>query len=268
VKLSVLPLVFAFGCVLPATSETITVEGLSVAIWRPASASPAPLVLFSHGFHGCHTQSLALTEGLAAAGYLVAAPNHADAACGGDGAALQTPFAQPELWTDQTYADRADDLARLLLGLSSAGLPIDFARVALVGHSLGGYTVLGTAGAWPHWRLPGLSAVLALSPYCQPFTFHAGALAGMGVPIMYQGGTRDLGITPSVKRAGGCYDQTASPAYFVEFRGAGHFAWTNAQTEHDAIILRYALAFLDKYVRGLRTRPDLRVLGVSDLRVK
>jgi hypothetical protein len=71
-----------------------------------------------------------------------------------------------------------------------------------------------------------------------------------------------------VKRAGGCYDQTASPAYFVEFRGAGHFAWTNAQTEHDAIILRYALAFLDKYVRGLRTRPDLRVLGVSDLRVK
>jgi len=52
----------------------------------------------------------------------------------------------------------------------------------------------------------------------------------LGSPVMYQGGTKDLGITPSLKKSGGCYPKTPAPAYFVEFRGAGHFAWTDLTT--------------------------------------
>jgi predicted dienelactone hydrolase len=40
---------------------------------------PAPLIAFSHGDLGCGLQSIAFTEELARHGYVVAAPDHADA---------------------------------------------------------------------------------------------------------------------------------------------------------------------------------------------
>jgi len=39
-----------------------------------------PLVLFSHGLGGCALQTIFFTEELARHGYVVAAPDHADAA--------------------------------------------------------------------------------------------------------------------------------------------------------------------------------------------
>src|SRR6185369_3363802 len=97
-----------------------------------------------------------------------------------------------------------------------------------------------------------IKAVLALSPYCEPYVMN-GNLAAIKVPVMYQGGTRDIGITPSIKRPGGCFGKTSSPAIFIEFDAAGHFAWTDLQaTAHDEITA-YSVAFLDKYVRGVAT---------------
>ena len=63
----------------------INISGRDVAIWRPAGSAPAsgfPVVLFSHGFGGCNTQSVFLMEALARSGYFVLAPNHKDAHCG------------------------------------------------------------------------------------------------------------------------------------------------------------------------------------------
>ena len=86
---------------------------------------------------------------------------------------------------------------------------------------------------------------------------------------MYQGGTRDVAITPAVKRAGGCYAKTASPSIFVEFSGAGHFAWTHLLTAQHELIVHYSLAFLDRYARGVAgVDPTVRRPGVSDLRGK
>jgi predicted dienelactone hydrolase len=56
----------------------IKVAGRDVAVWRPLGTAPAighPLILFSHGFGGCNTQSEFLMHALAKAGYLVLAPN-------------------------------------------------------------------------------------------------------------------------------------------------------------------------------------------------
>ena len=47
--------------------------------------------------------------------------------------------------------------------------PYDWNHLALVGHSLGGYTVLGVGGGWPRWKDPRVKAILALSPYAVPF---------------------------------------------------------------------------------------------------
>jgi predicted dienelactone hydrolase len=140
--------------------------------------------------------------------------------------------------------------------------------VALAGHSLGGYTVVGVAGAWPEWKLAAVKAVLALSPYSQPSLAH-GTIDGVSVPVMYQGGTRDYGITPSVDKTDGAYERSADPKYLVVLDGAGHFAWTNFGRERfRQPIVRYALAFLDRYVRGDASASGLTetVPGVATLR--
>lgn len=257
-------------------SETATIAGLRVSIWRPSSGARvdrAPLVVFSHGLHGSSTQSAFLMNALAQAGYFVVAPNHKDAA-GSGGRGLTEPaearLGRPDTWTDRTYRDRADDVRALVGALKSApwSSSIDSSRVALVGHSLGGYTALGLAGAWPSWTLPEVKAVVALSPYVAPFVSHD-TLGHVQVPVMYQGGTRDLGITPSVRRRGGAYDLTPAPVYFVEFQRAGHLAWTDLVPDAQASITYYTVAFLDRYVRGAASGDLLaRRADVSELRAK
>ena len=60
-----------------------------------------------------------------------------------------------------------------------------------MGHSLGGYVVLAKAGGLPSWRSEGISAVLALSPYCNTLSPKS-SLQKISVPIMYLGGKRDI----------------------------------------------------------------------------
>jgi alpha-beta hydrolase superfamily lysophospholipase len=244
-----------------ASEQEIALGGMKVSVWSFASASAErqPVVLFSHGFHGCATQSRFLIEAFAKAGYIVFAPNHRDASCGGGSASWLdrpvAPFRAPDTWTDAAYRDRADDLRRLRDAIASDErfrARVDLTRLALVGHSLGGYTVLGMAGAWPGWKLDGVKAVLALSPYSQPFIVHH-TLGGLSAPVMYQGGTRDFGTTPAIEKTSGAYEASPAPKYLVEFDGAGHFAWTNLGIADRQSIVGYSVAFLDQYVKGVST---------------
>ncbi|HUH85050.1 MAG TPA: alpha/beta fold hydrolase [Stellaceae bacterium] len=250
--------------------ETVSLAGLKVTVWEPAGSSSGekrPVIIFSHGFHGCGTQSSFLMTALAADGYVVFAPNHADATCHGGAARWRDPaevsFGRPDRWTPSTYHRRFDDIRHLVAALKqdprwAPGL--DLARIGLVGHSLGGYTVLALAGAWPGQKLDGVKAVLALSPYAQAFLAHD-TLGGLGVPVMYQGGSRDLGITPAVKRPGGAYDRSPAPKYFVEFTGAGHLAWTDLRRDLQPAITASSIAFLDHYVKSASANPLLTHAG-------
>jgi predicted dienelactone hydrolase len=244
----------------------IAIAGRRVAMWKPAGPAPPggyPVILFSHGFAGCGTQSVFLTEGLAQAGYFVLAPNHRDAGCGpGQTGQLfaklsnmrsEQPFHWPASWTEATYRDRGADLEAILDTILKdnlfQGVPIDSNRFGLAGHSLGGYTVLALAGAWPSWKDRRIKAVLAVSPYCAPFIIK-GDLGHLDVPVMYQGGTLDIGVTPYVRRPGGAYDLTSPPKYFLDLAGAGHFAWTNLNKSYQPIINDYAIAFFDRYLKA------------------
>lgn len=258
------------------TGEKSTIAGLQIMTWTPTKATaPYPMVIFSHGYHGCDGQSAFIMQALADAGYLVIAPNHKDAV-GQNGALMQKPeesFAKAGNWSDSTYKYRRDDIVHLLDALHKDpkwNSQIDWSKLALCGHSLGGYTVLGLGGAWPSWKIPGVKAILALSPYCTPFIDH-GNLGGMGAPVMYQGGTKDFGITPFVKRPGGAFSKSASPAYFVEFSNLSHFGWTsfNKNKSQQEAINFYAVSFLDKYVKGsFQATPSTKLEGVAALEVK
>ena len=243
-----------------ATSEVVTLAGTTVAVWAPdgRAKEKLPVILFSHGVFSCATQSRFLTMAFADAGYLVFAPNHRDSMC--DRSRMQIPANALGTWDETTFRDRADDMRNLIAAIRTEprfAARADFTQLGLVGHSLGGYTVLGLAGAWPSWKLPGVKAVLALSPYGEPYLAR-GALKRLAAPVMYQGGTRDVPLTPPLRRPGGAYDQSPTTKYYFEFEGAGHLAWQdNGDPSTRDPILAVSLAFLEHYVKGLPPAPEL-----------
>jgi predicted dienelactone hydrolase len=279
--------------------RVMRIGGRMTAVWYPTTAKPStyhyspsfsgmlaqespattacggavPLVVFSHGDLGCALQSVSFTEELARSGYVVAAPDHADAALchiaapARGGGPVQQPvqpkILNPEAWDDRSRTDRRDDVEAVLNELLSDDRfrrVIDAEKIGLAGHSLGGYVVVGIAGGWPSWRDPRIRAVLALSPYVMPFQVKK-TLGDVHVPLMYQGGTLDVGITPFLMGPRGAYAAANAPAYFVELRQAGHLAWANCGDEHTTeacldrvtnarLIAQYGIAFFNRHLKG------------------
>jgi hypothetical protein len=107
--------------------------------------------------------------------------------------------------------------------------------------------------------------VLALSPYTQPYGKHD-TMGGLAAPVMYQGGTLDFGITPELHKSMGSYDRSPAPKYYIEFQGAGHFAWTDLRSTFHESVDAYSVAFMDRYVKGAaaaevltRKLPDVAI---------
>ncbi len=225
----------------PAVATTVPeitrIAGLDVAVWRPAGdGGKHPLILFSHGWSGCKTQSGHLMAAFAAQGMLVMAPDHADNGCV-SGLRCPAPAARssltPKTWTDG-HATRtgAHDITRPSGGGSvrrqDMGRLIDARRVALVGHSLGGYTMLGLAGAWPGWQIEGIAAVVALAPYAATFTT-AGKLADVTTPMLFQAGDQD-DWRPGWRGAGGLRRGHCA-AVHRRLRGRRPLAWVDRERD-------------------------------------
>jgi predicted dienelactone hydrolase len=237
-----------------ADEQAGQIGGIDVVVWTPSAGARENLavLMFSHALYMCPTQSRYLTAALADAGYLVIAPQHSDSACSFSlWPSLSRMSLKPSaLWTDSDYRDRAEDIRTVVNALSDDPRyrnVADLGRLALVGHSLGGYTVLGLGGAWPSWQLPGVRAIVALTPYSMPFQQSEG-LRHITAPIMYQAGTLDPIFTIPLEQFG--YAQTPKPKYMVEIASASHMAWTDLGTIDRDAIIDYAIAFLDHYVKG------------------
>jgi len=121
-------------------------------IWCPDEPGTWPLVLYSHHSRGSRRSATYLTTYLASHGYLVAALDHSE-------------VVDPEIAGDvqSAIASRVPD-ARFLLDYALAGaLPCtarpDPERIAIVGHSFGGWTAL----ALPETDAR-IQAVVALAP--------------------------------------------------------------------------------------------------------
>jgi len=227
---------------------------------------------------GCRNQSAYLMGALAQAGMIVAAPNHTDERCNQPLTRNSLPkdIANPLEFKDATYAARRDQLRTLrdsLVADPELGKRIDPNKLILVGHSLGGYTVLALAGAQAGAVPPGLKAVVALAPYLLPFGGsltlpdvgsvtlpNAGAPDMIKVPVLIEAGAKDSASStlPSFgPRLGGKLCTEIFP-------DAGHFAWVDSpdlpddqrQSEYQIATATAAITFIQQVLEtGVPTTP-------------
>lgn len=139
---------------LPEAVRALLTADVSVGATYPAGRDAAvadgsyPVVLFSHGFAGVRVQSTFLTANMASWGMIVVAPEHPSRDLQG--------VLERFLAGDTGSADRSDSVDDLLLSLdlitaqgadpsSPFNGHVDATRVAAVGHSAGGGTVLAAA---------------------------------------------------------------------------------------------------------------------------
>lgn len=169
-----------------------------VAMDAPPVASAHPLVVVSHGTGSWHLVHRTLAAHLARNGFVVALPVHP-----GDNREDSTSVGTPGNLSERPRHLRllADHLASDdLLGPHLSG------RMAVIGHSMGGGTVLALAGGrpstLPHEEPggaarpvgvepdPRVAALVLLAPATAAFRGE-GALAGVAIPVLMLTGERD-----------------------------------------------------------------------------
>ena len=178
-----------------------------------------PVVLFSHGFTGIRVQSSFLTSNMASWGMIVVSPEHPSR----DMANVLSNTASGN------RADSVDDLLKSLDLITAQGADpaspfsghVDAERVAAVGHSAGGGTVLGAA-ADP--RVDGYvslasGALLGGQPGAGTTTTAPPALPEK--PSFFIGGSVD-NVVPFDTVTKPSFEAAPSPSLLWEIEGVGH----------------------------------------------
>jgi predicted dienelactone hydrolase len=196
----------------------------------PAPGGPWPLVVFSHGYGGIRFQSFFLTEHLASHGFVVAAPDHPGntlldfGQLGDDEATAQSAMDRPI--DVRVTADRA------IAGELVPGVAVDATRVAITGHSFGGWTSLEAARQDPRFGV-----VMPLAP-----GFRAGStpefVADLARPIALFGGTLDETCPWDTDQLLP-YELAQTPKALLGAIGAGHLDFS------DLCSVPLATAFID-----------------------
>jgi len=142
--------------------ENIAFFGISAIRNAAPSDGPYPLVVLSHGYGGSWRNLNWLAGELVAKGYVVAAPNHP-----GTTTMDRRPEEAARIW------ERPRDVSRVIDALSEdaaiAG-DVDERRIAVIGHSLGGFTAMLAAGArFDPRRLRSVCAINKELASCETF---------------------------------------------------------------------------------------------------
>jgi len=188
---------------------------LTVTISYPTGSGTFPLVVFAHGFGVSASTYSALEHDLAAAGFVVAAPDFPLSS-----SAIPGPPTQSDI------VEQAHDVSFVITSLlAGSGLPAVLSGhlaptpVGVVGHSDGGTTVAEAAGN-SCCADPRIGAVAVLSGD----EGHDGGqwFAAGGPPVLVVQGTADDINPPYLSQA--LFDDASTPKLYVAITGGAHLS--------------------------------------------
>jgi predicted dienelactone hydrolase len=145
-----------------------------------------PLLVFSHGLGVFGPQSYDLMRHIASYGWIVAAPTHSG------NSIYEIAAGKPLDSFPDTIVKRTADVS-FTIGLLSDlyGPHLDETRIAVMGHSAGGWTALAAAAD------PRVDAVVAMGPFVLPALMPDQQIAAIDIPVMVIGGKLDQTTPPS-----------------------------------------------------------------------
>lgn len=203
--------------------------GLATLDAPPSSEGPFPVVVFSHGSGGLRQQTATIVETVASHGFVVVAPDHA-----GNTAIDQLTGTETDRAT--TARNRVQDIGFLIDQMEQGALAADVAdleRLAVMGHSFGGFTSLAVAGGFGD--IPADDRVDAIVPLAPASSLLSDAeLEAIDVPMLIVTGSADE-TTPVDPDSTRPLELAAGEARLVEIEGGSHAVVTNVCDIIDAI---------------------------------
>lgn len=140
---------------------------------------------------------------------------------------------------------------------------IDLQRIAVGGHSLGGFSALGLCGTLPDYTNPQIKAALIYSSAASGYLYTEEELSNVRMPTMYFIGEKERESTRGDANiqeiSQKIFQSFHAPKYYLEVKGASHFSFANqlmegigarflSGTESEFDVIRpYSIAFLEKY---------------------
>lgn len=260
-----------------------------------AEDGPYPFLVFSHGYGGGGLGSVFFTEALAARGWIVACPDHHDRH---SSVRIRTgqekdfdrlgllqhakEIADSGPRDRGKYLYRLDEMRLVLDGMLTYDpfrKLIDRDRVAVGGHSFGGFTALGLCGTIKERYDPRIKGVLLFSTGAGGYLFTEAELNAVRIPSMLFMGERERdqlrGSKTMSELSAKIYRHISPPKYFLELKGASHFSFNNrfldnlgarllSGTEEEfEVIRRYSIGFLEKHVAGRKDSDQVLEQGHS-----